>query len=167
MIQLKQIVVATDFGEASDAALAYGREFARAFGGTLHVFHAADNVMSRFPMDTPFAGMAELQEEIESAARARMTALLTVEDRSMLGVTAVVTTASSPAAAIAEYATQIRADIVMVGTHGREGLGHFLLGSVAERVVRTAPCPVLTIHHPEHDFIVPGATDAPVTMAKA
>lgn len=163
MIKLNNIVVATDFGEVSDGALDYGRELARAFGATLHVFHAADNVMTRFPMDAPFAGMAELQTEVEDAAKTRINALLTNEDREMLGATAVVWTSLSPATAIVDYAVKVRADIVLVGTHGRGAVGHFFLGSVAERVVRTAPCPVLTIHHPEREFIAP---DALVAVAK-
>ena len=164
MIRLKNIVVATDFGEVSDAALAYGRELARAFGGTLHVFHAADNVMTRFPMDAPFAGMAELQAEVENAAKTRIGALLNDEDREMLGAKAVVWTSLSPATAVVDYAKSVKADIVLVGTHGRGTVGHFFLGSVAERVVRMAPCPVLTVHHPEREFIAP---DALVAVAKA
>ena len=164
MIRLNNIVVATDFGEVSDAALDYGRELARAFGAALHVFHAADNVMTRFPMDAPFAGMAELQAEVEDGARVRINALLTDEDRATLGATAAVWTSLSPATAIVEYATQVHADIVLVGTHGRGAVGHFFLGSVAERVVRTAPCPVLTVHHPERGFIAP---DALVAVTRA
>ncbi len=164
MIRLNNIVVSTDFGEAAEAALAYGRELARAFGGTLHVFHVADNVMARFPMEVPFAGMADLQTELEDEARTRINALLTDEDRAMLGAKAVVCTSLSPAPAIVDYAREVHADIVLVGTHGRGAVGHFFLGSVAERVVRTAPCPVLTVHHPEREFIAP---DALVAVAKA
>ena len=51
-----------------------------------------------------------------------------------------------------------------MGTHGRGGVAHLLMGSVAERVVRTAPCPVLTVRHPEHEFVLP---DALVAVAKA
>ena len=164
MIRLKHIVVATDFSEASDAALEYGRELARAFGAALHVFHAADNIMLRFQMDAPFPGMADLQAEVEEAARVRVNALLTDEDRVALGATAVVTTSLSPATSIVDYAREVNADILLIGTHGRGAIGHFFLGSVAERVVRLAPCPVLTVHHPEHEFIAP---DALVALAKA
>jgi nucleotide-binding universal stress UspA family protein len=163
MIRLNNIVVSTDFGEAAESALAYGRELARTFGGTLHVFHAADNVMTRFPMDVPFAGMAELQTDLEDAAKEKINALLTDEDRVMLGAKAVVWTSLSPATAIVDFAREVRADIVLVGTHGRGAVGHFFLGSVAERVVRTAPCPVLTVHHPEREFIAP---DALVAVAR-
>ncbi len=56
---------------------------------------------------------------------------------------------------IIRYAREKKIDLIVLGTHGRSGLKHVLLGSVAERVVRKAPCPVLTIRHPEHEFVMP------------
>jgi nucleotide-binding universal stress UspA family protein len=56
---------------------------------------------------------------------------------------------------IIRYAKDNQMDLIVLGTHGRSGLRHVLLGSVAERVVRKAPCPVLTIRHPEHEFVMP------------
>ena len=50
-------------------------------------------------------------------------------------------------------------DLIVMGTHGRSGMERLLVGSVAERVIRTAPCPVLTVRHPEHEFIVPDSTE--------
>jgi signal recognition particle GTPase len=63
-----------------------------------------------------------------------------------------------------EYAKAERIDLVVMGTHGRVAVAHFLMGSIAERVVRTAPCPVLTVRSPEHEFVVP---DALVPVEKA
>jgi nucleotide-binding universal stress UspA family protein len=62
---------------------------------------------------------------------------------------------SAPADAIAGYARDADIDLIVIGTHGRGGMAHFLSGSVAERVVRIAPCPVLTARHPEHEFVPP------------
>lgn len=109
MIALKNVLVATDFGEASKAALAYGGEFARTFD--------------------PDAGA--------------------------VGATTVLRVSSNPAAAIVAFATEAAIDCIVIGTHGRGALAHLFVGSVAERVVRTAPCPVLTVRHPEREFIVP------------
>jgi nucleotide-binding universal stress UspA family protein len=58
-----------------------------------------------------------------------------------------------PAEDIVRLATEVQADLIVVGTHGRRGLSHLLLGSVAERVIRTAPCPVLTVRRAEHEFV--------------
>ncbi len=56
---------------------------------------------------------------------------------------------------IVRYAQEANIDLIVLGTHGRGGLAHMLLGSVAEKVVREAPCPVLTVRHPEHEFVAP------------
>ena len=60
-----------------------------------------------------------------------------------------------PFVEIIRYAREQDVDCIVLGTHGRSGLSHLLLGSVAERVVRKAPCPVLTVRHPEHEFVMP------------
>ena len=86
------------------------------------------------------------------------------EDRTVLGATAVVRISTSPALAIVDYAREVRVDLIIMGTHGRGAMAQLLMGSVAERVVRTAPCPVLTVRHPEHEFVLP---DALVVVSKA
>jgi len=165
MIALKQVVVATDFGEAAEAALSYGREFARTFGAKLVLLHVVEDVLTR-----PFAAEAfttsypQLQQEIEAASKEQLDAALTDDDRRTLSAEAVMLRSNQPADAIAAYAAERNADILITGTHGRGAVAHMLMGSVAERLVRTAPCPVLTVRHPEHEFIGP---DALVAVAKA
>ena len=61
----------------------------------------------------------------------------------------------APAPEIVAYAAELPADLIVIGTHGHTGLTHLLTGSTAERVVRKAPCRVLTVHHPEHEFVGP------------
>ena len=129
MITLKQILVATDFGEPSDAALAYGRELASRFGATL---------------------------------RRRLHALVIDSDRSSAPTVPIVLTAMSPAPAILDYAKNHDIDAIVMGTHGRGAFAHLVMGSVAERVVRLAPCPVLTVRHPEHEFVRPDTLAAVV-----
>jgi len=165
MIALKHVLVATDFSEASDAALEYGRQFARMFGATLHVMHVVENVMARFAADAYPVLLPDLQREVEESGEKKLMGLLTSEDLSQLHAVPVVRTSTSPAAAIVEYAKDAKIDLVIMGTHGRGAVAKLLMGSVAERVVRTAACPVLTVRHPEHDFIVADALVA--TGAKA
>jgi nucleotide-binding universal stress UspA family protein len=165
MIALKNILVATDFSEPSDAALAYGRALARTFGATLHVANVVDNVPALvYGAEAYAVSMPELQQEMEASARKQLADLLVDNDRPPLPVRPVVLTSSAPAAAIVGYAKSERIDLIVAGTHGRGGVAHLLMGSVAERVVRTAPCPVLTVRHPEHEFVIP---DALVAVAKA
>jgi len=165
MIALKNILVATDFSEPSDAALAYGRALARTFGATLHVVHVVDNVPTLvYGAEAYAVPMPELQEEIDNAARKQLADLLVDNDRPPLPVRPILLTSNASAAAIVDYAKSERVDLIVAGTHGRGGVAHLLMGSVAERVVRTAPCPVLTVRHPEHEFVIP---DALVAVAKA
>jgi len=73
----------------------------------------------------------------------------------------VLETSDNPADAIIEYAKSANVDLIVIGTHGRGTMAQLLVGSVAERVVRTAGCPVLTVKHPEHEFVVPDQTPPP------
>jgi nucleotide-binding universal stress UspA family protein len=168
MITLKNILVATDFGEASEASLRYGRELATKFGATLHVLHVAQNVAIATVGAETFAAMApRLQDDIEEAARARLNEALIDSDRSGPVTRPVVMTATSPALAIVDYATDHDVNLIVMGTNGRGAIEHFLMGSVAERVVRMAPCPVLTVRHPEREFVRPDALVARVIEARA
>ena len=165
MIALKKILVATDFSEPSDAALAYGRELARTFGASLTVLHIADNILTRaYGADGIVLADPELQREIETSAQRQVDAVLFDEDRKMLGAVGLVITSNSPSAVIVTYARDASIDLIVMGTHGRGAIAQLLMGSVAERVVRIAPCPVLTVRHPEHEFVLP---DALVAVAKA
>jgi len=163
MIRIQNVLVATDFSETSDAALNYGREIARSFGSTLHVLHAADSVYLLYGGEVRTDVAPDLQEEIEEAARKQLRALLEHEDGA-IHVKPVVVIAIDPAEAIVDYAAQHQIDLVVMGTHGRGAIAHLFMGSVAERVVRAAHCPVLTIRHPEHEFIRP---DAQIATAQA
>ena len=164
MILLKNILVATDFGDASETALNYGRDLARTYGSTLHVLHAVDNAVARFAGEDTTALLADLQTKCEKAAGARVQGLVTDEDRTLLRAKAAVVKSLAPAESIVEYAREHAIDLIVMGTRGNQALAHLLMGSVAERVVRTAPCPVLTVRHPEREFLVP---DALVASAKA
>jgi len=156
MIAMKNVLVATDFGEAADNALVYGRELAQRFDATLHVLHVAENVyISAFGAETYASFAPDLQRDLEETAHRRLAEAIIDSDDSGPATLPVVMTSSSPAFAIIDYAREHDIDLIIMGTHGRGALGHILMGSVAERVVRLAPCPVLTIRQPERDFVHP------------
>jgi nucleotide-binding universal stress UspA family protein len=164
MINFKNVLVATDFGEAAAAALDYGRDLARRYGATLHLLYVADDVTVRYAFgDTPTLP-PEIQQDIEEDARKRAEGLLSLADREQLHARVVVWTSVATAAAIVDYARSQQVDLIVMGTHGRGAVSHLLMGSVAERVVRTASCPVLTVHHLQREFIAPAAMAA---VAKA
>jgi universal stress protein A len=160
MILLNSVLVATDFGETSASALAYGRNLARAFGGRLHVLHAAEKVTATAAAEFYLQDRDELQRAVEEAAALRLMALLTADDLKTLGAQPEVRVSSDAARTIVEYAKATHVDLIVVGTHGRGGVSRLMMGSVAEKVVRTAPCPVLVVRPNEHEFIVPGPVGA-------
>lgn len=156
MIAIKQILVATDFSPASESALRYGRELARSFGASLHVLHVTENVFAR-AVDAYTYIPVDLQEDVEAAAREQTETLLDDEDRRDLHAVAATVTSNVPADAIIEYARAHGVSLIVMGTHGRRAVARLFMGSVAERVVRMAPCPVLTVRNPEQEFVHPDA----------
>ena len=158
MIALGRILVATDFNEPSEAAVRYGMEVARRFDATLHVLHVVDDLAARpnaldvIPEDT-----GAVQAQLEAEAHANLASLQPEPDGFGPHVELHLAVSTSPARAILADAREAAVDLIIVGTHGRHGLAHFFLGSVAQHVVRAAPCPVLTIRHPEREFVRPDA----------
>ena len=143
---ITRILVPTDFGEPSEAALDYARVLAGTFGASLHVLHV---------LDTPFAAGAVSPEGFiadSPAAQARLFAeahdrlqrRVTPSDRTRHSARTEIVTGTT-AESIVNYARERGMDLIVMGTHGRSGLAHLLSGSVAQKVVRTAPCPVMTV----------------------
>ena len=154
MVTVKNILVATDFGDTSAAALTYGRELARAFGARLHLAHMVEDIMVYYSPESGFAAASEIQENLETAARRELEALITDDDRKSILVLPVVQTCFNIGDGIVDYARRNAIDLIITGTHGRGFIKHLMLGSVAERVVRAAPCPVLTVRPHERDFVI-------------
>jgi len=152
MILLQQILVATDFSDAAGAALDYSRALARTFGASLHLLHVMDNTFLRPSPADPYL--------LKAGAAKRLAETLTADDRASLHAHAALETSDNPSEVIVAYANTHHIDLVVLGTHGRGALAQLLMGSVAEKVVRTAPCPVLTVRHPEHEFLVPDAASS-------
>jgi nucleotide-binding universal stress UspA family protein len=163
MIALKKILVGTDFSAPSQIALEYGRHLARTFNASLRVVHVVENLLTRYGVEG-YVNFPELQQQVEDAARSRLAEIVTDDDRATIDARSKVVASHSPARAIVEYARDEGIDLIVLGTHGRGAVSRVLLGSVAERVVRTAPCPVLTVHDRERDFLAP---DALAAIAKA
>jgi nucleotide-binding universal stress UspA family protein len=165
MLHLKNILVATDFSDCSDSALRYGRELAHRFGARLHVLHALEVPPLQLVGTEALVTISpELRVEIEGEARAKLDTLVTPDDRRTLRAATAIRDRQTPTEAITRYATDEKVDLIVLGTHGRHGVSRLLMGSVAEKVVRSAPCPVLTVRRQERDFVVAGA---PVAAAKS
>ena len=156
MLAIRNILVATDFSEPSGVALAYGRDLARNYNAQLHLLHVVEDVMTRYSSEIGIL-VPSIQEEVEKASRRELEARLTEDDRRQLHAVAEIETSANIADAICSYAKTHSIDLIVTGTHGRGAVKHLLMGSVAERVVRSAPCPVLTVHAHERDFLIPDA----------
>jgi universal stress protein A len=130
-----RILVPTDFSPCSLHALRYAEELTRRFGAELTLLHVGDPLSAS---DLPGAGELSGRREIDRALD-----LLRERDYRVRGVLR----RGNPSHEIVQAAAAERADLIVMGTHGRTGLKHALMGSVAEGVVRNAPCPVLTVRH--------------------
>jgi nucleotide-binding universal stress UspA family protein len=151
MIQLKTILVPVDFSDCSDAAVKYGYALSEAFGATVHLLNVVQDPYTLPWAAEGFAGaMPDLLTNWEGQAKRRLAETVPVAGAAR---TVLNTQVGSPHREIVRYATEHQVDLIVLGTHGRGPLGHMLLGSVAERVVRTAPCPVLTVRHPQRGFV--------------
>lgn len=153
MTTFQRILVATDFSETSSHAVKYAIEMARTFGAELHVLHVLE---TEIPLMVD--GIAYLPphliEEIEKGAATQLEQVIPPEERNNLSVILSLRRGSAFMEIIG-YARDQQMDLIVMGTHGRGALSHVLLGNVAEKVVRKAPCPVLTIRHPQHEFKMP------------
>jgi nucleotide-binding universal stress UspA family protein len=127
-----RILVPTDFSAPSEVALAYGRECANRFDAAPHLIHIPEN---------PFLRAVVGDQRSLEEARVRWLQDRVTEADQRRGAVAIVEQSDEPASEILRYAKSANIDLIVMGTHGRTGLARVVLGSVAEAVVRDAPCP--------------------------
>jgi nucleotide-binding universal stress UspA family protein len=155
MINLKTILFPTDLSDAAAEAQLYACSLAEQYGAELHVLSVVQDVTLVSPdPNMPWVIPGSSLDEVKASVTA---ALEKIPDPAWSAGKKVVRTVVSgiPFLEIIRYAKSNAIDLIVLGTHGRTGLAHVLLGSVAEKVIRTAPCPVLSIHPKDHRFIMP------------
>lgn len=149
MTQIRRILFPTDFSERADAAWEYAQTVATAFNAEIHLLHVMQEPVTMLPESAlavapPAVNMPELIEAAEQGLeRISRSTQSQVTKRSVVS--------GPPAEEIVRYARDAKVDLIVLGTHGRTGLAHVLLGSVAEKIVRKAPCPVLTVRPHGHE----------------
>jgi nucleotide-binding universal stress UspA family protein len=155
-IALKHILVATDFSDSSEAALRYGVAFVDQFGASLHLVHVLDVIpgVDPDPLLLSVPERRQVEEGLEAAAWDDLRRLVPPEEQARLRAVLAIEW-GTPSEEIVRYAKAHAIDLIAMGAHGRGGVKLLLMGSVAELVVREAPCPVLTVRHPGHDFVRP------------
>lgn len=165
MIKIDNILVPTDFSEASDSALAYARAFARTFNARLHVLHVVDDAVMFAGIDGYSLDVSSvLAGMIDDGEKQILTRLSEADWREPKTITDV--RAGGPAIEIVKYANETGVDLIIMGSHGRGFMSGLLMGRVAEKIVRTAPCPVLTVRSPERDFALRQMVHATAHLAR-
>ena len=161
MLSINNILFPTDFSNCSSQALEHALFLARHCNAKLHIFHAI--VLNRRNPHNPafyFPNLQELQEKLTQKARDRMDMDLIASSESEKDIDVKFEAASGGSAynLILKYANEHSMDLIVMGTHGRRGLGYMFLGSIAEEVVRKSSCPVFTVRESEKPLL-PGNTE--------
>lgn len=156
MIKLDKILVPTDFSDFSRPAMQYGCAIAARFGAELHLLHVVPDPAMLVPEAAAFS-VETMQAQSETLVRDARAMLEKLPPDGWDDGKPVVREVRVGAAfmEIIDYARDNEIDLIVIGTHGRSGLMHILMGSVAERIVRKAPCPVLTVKPEGHQFVMP------------
>ncbi len=154
MIQLKRVLVPLDFSNCSMQALKYAQELCQKFEADLHLLHVLEVHVTGAPQFGMGLALPDVQEESAEWAVKKMNAL-PGDDWSASRTVMRATAHGVPFVEIIRYARETQIDVIVTGTHGRTGLSHVFLGSVAENVVRQAPCPVLVVRLEGHQFVAP------------
>ena len=161
---LTKILVPVDFSRTSLKALDYAQALAARSGAAVHLVHVVEPApffagTEAIPIAPPHQEVAERCEHALAALAAeRIAPGLPISSAAHIG---------NPAHEIAAIAKEMQSDLLVISTHGRTGLKHLLMGSVAERVVREAPCPVLVVREREHEFAwMPSVRPAPLRLRK-
>ena len=156
MIKLDRILVPTDFSDFSKPAMNYACALAARFNSELHLLHVSPEATMLLP-EASALGAENLMIQAEALEQAAKTQLEELppegwqNGRDIVRVSKV----GAPFVEIIQYAKEENIDLIVIGTHGRSGLMHLLMGSVAENIVRKAPCPVMTVKPEGHQFVMP------------
>lgn len=163
MIPIQRILVPTDFSEPAAAAVKWATTLAKEFGGHLYLMHVVPEPYA-YPWGTELSTLPlnDILAQSEQAAQERL-AQIAGETGLPPGQITMRTVVGTPVDQILGCVADERIDLVVLGTHGRGMVGHLLLGSVAERVVRRAPVPVLTVHGAARDAALRQAAVAATT----
>lgn len=150
-----KILCPVDFSESSRYALGYAVSLARLYRAHLELYHVLELPVYSVPGDSAMTSVSlEFLKDVENACAKRLGEMVD-EIRRELPDAVSSLESGEPFHAILRKSQKEKFDLIVMGTHGRTGLSHMLIGSVAEKVVRKSACPVLTIKHPEHEFVMP------------
>lgn len=150
-LEIKKVLVPVDFSDYSKNALTYAINFVQHFKAEIHLIYVVEPVI--YPPDFSMGQIAIPSVDLEMDKRAREE-LENLSEKQIPGEIRknLIVKTGKPFIEIIETAAEISADLIIIATHGHSGMEHILFGSTAEKVVRKAPCPVLTIREPIKGF---------------
>lgn len=151
-IGLNKILCPYDFSECSRYALKFAIEFASTYKAKLYLLNIFD--VRAYDYGEPVYGINVPIKDVIDTIKTELAKSIPEKVKNELQVETIVVP-GVPFYEIIKFANENEINLIVMGTHGRTGLAHILLGSVAEKVVRKASCPVLTVRHPEHEFVMP------------
>lgn len=153
-IRIQRILLPTDFSTCSATATQYACEMVTRFAAELHLLHTLETHLGPTPDFVMGLALPRYINEARDAAEKALSSVL--DPQWSAGRTLVQSVVEgSPKVEIIRYARKHAIDLIVLATHGRSALAHVIIGSVAESVVRTAPCPVLTVRPEGHQFVMP------------
>ncbi|HBR22832.1 MAG TPA: universal stress protein [Nitrospiraceae bacterium] len=149
-MNVKKILFPTDFSEGSDTALPYAADMAKHYGAKLYLLHVIQDIAGATASYVPHVSLDELYRDMEKNAAKEIDRYGIEELRGIKDIERIVVK-GRPYEEILKFARENKADLIVIGTHGRRGLDRVIFGSTAEKVVRDAPCPVLSVRLPHHE----------------
>jgi nucleotide-binding universal stress UspA family protein len=165
MLRIEKILCPVDFSEYSARAFDYARSLAQHYGAALLLQHVVQPLTSTYPYYAFPDAINEVFWQLESSAEERLSELTAGFAEDGFEIKRFVHKGTAPECILA-FAEYQSADLIVMGTHGRQGFDHFAMGSVTEKVLRKARCPVLVVRRPTHDFVNPADSDDPVRLKK-
>ncbi len=151
MFQIKKIMVPIDFSDYSKKALEYATEFAQKMNSKIYLIYVFEPMI--YPTDFSFGEVIPISHQEDLAEKAKSELKLLAESNISDKVDwEIIIKTGRPFSQINETAREIDADLIIIATHGHTGVEHIFFGSTAEKVVRKAPCPVLTLREPIKGF---------------
>ncbi|MCB1195786.1 universal stress protein [bacterium] len=150
----RQILCPTDFSKYSDIIMNYAESLAERFDSHIYLLHCIEILLPDPEYTAAYADFEQLYQAMEKNSHIKLNQIQKRFESKNIPVTSKIII-GKPFVEIIKYAKGVSADLIIMGTHGASALSHILFGSTADKVVRKAPCPVMTVKHPDHTFILP------------
>lgn len=148
-MKVEKVLFPTDFSEGSFHALPYAADLSKHYNAKLYILHIVYDVFKATDSHIPHVSADELYREISDWARKEIDSCCIEEIRGLPKVEKLILK-GIPHEEIINFAAEEKIDMIIIGTYGKKGIERFIFGSTAEKVVRNAPCPVMTVRIPEH-----------------